>query len=484
MRPRTVFVFLLVVAALRCGWVAMQAPAPQEAYYFMCSERLAPAFFDGPPGTAVLVGALDRAGLPPLDAARFAWPVLALAAGLLAWALAQAVYDDAVAAWAAVLLNALPGFNLEAVTVGPAMPALALVLAGSWAARMAWDGRRIFWAAAGACFALAVVFRYEALLVPAGLLAAALASPRHRTPRDLAGLATIGFLVAIALCGPAVWNASLEWIPVAGGTLRTAWSLRPSGCARQLWAFLSAFSIPAGLVVLAGLVAMVRDSRLHGRPRFLLALCGPAWLWWLYCALRGEDAGTAALLGTVPVLVFVAAWCRQWAWAPAAAAALVVIALASSGATLWSASQERAQWPTLAREFQSAAGEIPAGDKEGFFIAEDPDLAAVLGFYLGRGRNSAAPPVFIPESPDLASQFGIWPTYADFIESTQVVDEYFTEQKGINPFVGRSALFIGTELPQTIDGAFASVAPLRRIRLPDGREFTIFLCLDYQTLPL
>ena len=68
--------------------------------------------------------------------------------------------------------------------------------------------------------------------------------------------------------------------------------------------------------------------------------------------------------------------------------------------------------------------------------------------------------------------------------SDLVVDEFFTEQKGYNLFAGRNALFLGSDLPQTIKGAFAQVSPLRKIQLPDGGELTIFLCLDYQTLPL
>ena len=85
-------------------------------------------------------------------------------------------------------MNSLPVFNREAMTIGPAMPALAFVLAGVFMARIAWDGRRIFWGASAACFALAIGFRYEALLVPAGLLTIALASPRHRAKGDFAGL--------------------------------------------------------------------------------------------------------------------------------------------------------------------------------------------------------------------------------------------------------------------------------------------------------
>lgn len=58
MKPKIVFVFLAALTLLRCVWLALQGIAPQEAYYWMCSDRLAPAFFDGPPGTAFLVHVL------------------------------------------------------------------------------------------------------------------------------------------------------------------------------------------------------------------------------------------------------------------------------------------------------------------------------------------------------------------------------------------------------------------------------------------
>jgi hypothetical protein len=131
-----------------------------------------------------------------------------------------------------------------------------------------------------------------------------------------------------------------------------------------------------------------------------------------------------------------------------------------------------------------ATREMPASEGGGFLIAETTDQAAVLSVFFQTAGSGKYPPVFVPESPALTSQFGLWPSYADFIESDIVVDEFFTEQKGYNLFAGRNALYLGTDLPQTIGGAFGIVEPLRKIRLPDGGELTIYLCLDYQTLPL
>ena len=117
-------------------------------------------------------------------------------------------------------------------------------------------------------------------------------------------------------------------------------------------------------------------------------------------------------------------------------------------------------------------------------VAENADQASILAVYFKSRLKTTYPPVFVAESPAISSQFALWPSYADFIESDKSVDEFFTEQKGINPFMGRNALFVGSELPQTIRGAFADVRSLRQIQLPDGGQLTVFLCLDYQTLPL
>ena len=141
----------------------------------------------------------------------------------------------------------------------------------------------------------------------------------------------------------------------------------------------------------------------------------------------------------------------------------------------------RASWKPLAEELHAAARDLPAAEQSGFFIAEDADLASVLGYYIRGG--GPYPPVFVPESPDISSQFGIWPSYADFVASDHVADEYFTEQKGVNPFVGRNAVYLGRELPQTVKGAFENVTLMKKIPGPDG-DLSIYICLGYQTLPL
>lgn len=476
MKTKYLLPLLLLLTVLRAAWVVTHEVAPTEAYYWMCSHRLAAGFFDGPAGTAFLV----RAFGDNFEIARLFWPVLGFFCSCTAWLTVRKIYDVTVAGWSVVFLNVLPVFNISSVEVGPLMPALVSVFAGLVFARVAWDGRCVAWAGAGLFFGVALLFRYEAVLVPAGLAAGALFNPRHRTPADLLGLLVMAACCVLALLPALLWNAALEWIPIAGGTWKTAWEFRWIPFRKSLVDFAMAFSVPVVLAVLLGLWFLIRDTRQHGRAAFILASCGFAWAWAIYVMLRGGDAVAAGWFGIIPLAAFAISSMRKSPLAFPLGSFVATVALLTGGYVLWSGG--RISWKAVADQVRDAARDMPAAEGGGFLIAEGANQAAVLGYLLpGEGKY---PPVFVPESPDLSNQFGLWPSYADFVESDRVVDEYFQEQKGVNPFVGRNAIFVGHDLPQTIKGAFQDVQPLRKVTTPDGRDLTIYLCLGYQTLPL
>lgn len=476
MKSKVLLPVLLVMAVMRIVWVQAHDPAPAEAYYWMCSQRLAAGYFDGPAGTALLVRAFGDS----FEMARVFWPMLGLFCSVAAWLFVRRIYDAAIAGWCVIFLNVLPVFNLAATVVGPLLPALASILTGLVFARMAWEGRKWAWVGAGFFFAFALLFRYEAVLVPLGLLVGALAGNRHRTLPDVLGLLAVAGLCVLALWPALSWNASLEWIPIAPGTWRTAWEFRWSPFLSSLGGFSQAFSVLGVLAILLALGLLISDARRHSRAVFLLSACGMLWACAFYVLLRGGDATTAGFLGIVPLAAFVASDLRSRRVAVISGAFVAIVALLSTLLIFWTSGQS--SWKPVAEQVRAAARDLPASEGGGFYIAENANMAAVLGFYLP--GETSYPPVFVPESPDLSHQFGIWPSYADFVESDRVADEYFTEQKGINPFIGRNAIYVGYELPQTIKGAFEQVEPLRSLISPDGRELVIYVCLGYQTLPL
>ena len=485
MKPRSVFIFLSAVTLLRLAWLAIQGVSAQEAYYWMCGSKMAAAFFDGPPGTAFLVRMFGAVTGDSREILRLAWPLFGFIAAWLAWLLARTLYNDLVAGWTVVGLNALPFFNELCVTVGPGIPLMILTLAGMLAAYSAVEGRRLDWILSAALLALACLFRYEAVLVALGLLIAVLSVLRKKEKPDALAAASLILLPAAALWSPLAWNAALDWIPIAGGTFQTWWRPQPGGWTRDLVEYFRQFSFAAGLALAGALVGLLWTAwHKQGPARFLLVTAGPASLWAFYQFLIGRDFSTAAWIAVVPLLMFLAGAGSRWRWMGVCSSAIVLIALVSSGLLLHEEGLQRAVGKTLAVEMHAASREMPASEGGGFLIAEDADLASLLTIYFKPVAPSEYPPVFVPESPALTSQFGIWPSYGNFIETDKATDEFFTEQKGYNPFIGRHALYMGAELPQTVKGAFSEVRPLRDIKLPDGKSMIIYLCLDYQTLPL
>lgn len=474
---RAAFAVIGVATLCRMVFALLLGIGPDEAYAWICAGRWAPAFFDGPGGTAGVVAGLQ--GVLSLEGIRMLWPLWAAAASWFLWRLAGALFEGRTALSALVVWSLLPAVNLSATTVSPAMPALALVLAAVFFVRQAWTGSARAWIPAGLCFGGAAVFRYEAVLVFSGVAMLFAAIPRQRRRVNAIGLLWAFGATVAALAAPMAWNAALEWVPLARGTPRSwisfEWALAPAALAGG-----GVGVIGAGFLVACGGLALL-VARESSKARFLVAISTLPVLWWTFRGLHGDPALFAALAGST--LLLPAAAARLSGRQALVFVAAVLLASASIHAG-WKESTERREWPELAAAVRDAAGELPAGDQSGFFIAEDAALASMLGYLLAPQAREKYPPVFVPEGPDIASQFALWPSYSDFEDAPQGADEFFTEQKGVNPFVGRHALYIGHELPQTVEAAFESVALLREVRGPGGKPLLIFLCLNYQTLPL
>jgi hypothetical protein len=141
--------------------------------------------------------------------------------------------------------------------------------------------------------------------------------------------------------------------------------------------------------------------------------------------------------------------------------------------------------------------EMKLGEKL-FLIADARDRASEISFYLRdkRVEGPGHPPVYIPESQDMVNQFSFWPRYDEFVEvkpgTPRPESETYTEENGINPFVGRDALFIRSgekeHVPHNISAGFQSTEPVGTIEVRRYgkvlRIWQVFLCRNYRTLPL
>lgn len=491
MTGKTLALVLLLLTLLRAGLVGFGDLSADEAYYALCAAHPAPAYFDGPPGAAALtaVPLLPGGG----ESWRFWAPVWAALATLACFLLVRAMAGPARAVAVALTLNALPAFNAEALHVGPALPALALCLFGLWCGWLALHadhGAPGRWAAAGIFFAAAVQFSYLALAIPLGLVLFVSCSRKHRRVRDMAGAIGAFALPLLGLVSALTWNAAHEWVPLFPDTLRATLAFRPRSLGTAVGTALVAIS-PLLFVMAAAWGIALREARAHPRGRFIALSALPALLVAAFLVWRGQDPTLPLLLVAPLLLTKTFAWLADQSAGRAVLAAGIALA---AGLSLWTSRQALAAgngWRAAAAGLKEAFLQgAPEGGEGLFLIAADAPLAAAMSFYLKDDLMPPAghPTVYEVESQSISSQFGLWPGYDDFVESTQGADEFFTEQKGENPFLGRSALYVSreSEIPQAIKGAFEAVTFLKE--LPpvghDTRPLRLFFCKSYQTLPL
>jgi hypothetical protein len=133
-----------------------------------------------------------------------------------------------------------------------------------------------------------------------------------------------------------------------------------------------------------------------------------------------------------------------------------------------------------------------------FMISDARTRASEISFYLRdkKSEGPGHPPVYIIESQNIQNQFSFWPRYDQFVETKSVPsgarDETYTEENGVNPFVGRSALLVcdgtRTRVPHNIQAGFESVDPVAIVEVrrfgQSLRTWQVWLCRRYRTLPL
>ncbi len=494
MNGKTFALIVLVLTVLRAALVSYEDISANEAYYALCARHPAPAYFDGPPGTMALA-ALGELHVP--DALWRLWaPVWALLATAGCCLLVRAMDNPARAMWTALALNALPIFNACAVRVRPELPALAFVLFGLWCAWLALHAERGIvgrWLGAAVCFAAAAQFSYAALVVVPGLALFTLCTKKHQRWPDGAGLLLV-IVLPLALLGPALaWNASYEWVPLFRGTFRSLWAFDLAGFLSSLARLFDKFSPVLLVGLFAAWIVALRESRMHLRARFV-ALCAlPGVALAVYFSLRDVDPVFSLLLAAPLLLAKLLAWLPAKRFGRSTLGAGFALAVIFSLSSLCRAYESGARWRETAAELKAAFLEQTSAGHEGLFlIAGDVPLASAMGYFL---RDDLVPPeghpaVYQLESQDISSQFGLWPGYDDFVESERVTDEFFTEQKGENPFMGRSALYLSRErageAPQAVKAAFEAVTFLKQLP-PAGSEggpLYLYFCENYQTLPL
>src|SRR2546423_1878499 len=521
---RGVWLFVAAVAAIRLSLLAATDLSFDEAHYWMWSERLATAYFSKGPGIAFAIRESSSVCGANEFGVRFFSPLLSAGTSVLLFYFARRLFNPTAGLWAVIAVNVTPIFNIGAFLMTIDALSVFFWLAAMFTFWLAVEKSPHFswyWPLTGLLIGIGFLSKYTNALELVSILLVLAFAPRLRQEFKLPGLYSLLVLFALCTVPPIVWNAQHAWITLvhlrSRGSLEHGFGFHPVEVLSFLGQHFLAYSPFLFLALAWGVIASWRRVNQQFKVLFLMWFGLPVFLFYLLLSVNKAAApnwdGLAFLSFGLLAIYFW--WERLEASVMlrlgAAVAILVglimsVIALDTDVVRAAAYNLERNDPSDRMRGWKSATSalekmrnnlEAKLGEKL-FLIADARDRASEISFYLRdrRVEGPGHPPVYIPESQDMVNQFSFWPRYDEFVElkpgMPRPEGETYTEENGINPFVGRDALFIRAaekkHVPHNIQASFQSTEPVGTIEVSRYgkviRTWQGFLCRNYRTLPL
>jgi Dolichyl-phosphate-mannose-protein mannosyltransferase len=521
---RAVWFFVLGLTAIRLTLLGTTDLEFDEAHYWMWSDRLAPSYFSKGPGIAFAIRASTAIFGATEFGVRFWSPILGAGTSLLVYYFTRRLFNATAGFWAVLVLNAVPIFNIGnlLMTIDPlSIFFWAAAMYTFWLALERSPNFSWLWPVTGLLVGLGFLCKYTNAFELVSILLVLVLVPRLRREFKRPGLYSLLAIFAICTLPPIIWNAQHTWITLAHlrsrGSLDQSVGFHP----RELLGFLAAhfffFSPFLFLGLACAVIANWRRARQQFKVLYLVWFGLPVFAFYLLMSVNKQAAPNWDALAFVSLGVLAAAyWHERLTASVGLRRFLAVAVLVGLGMSLLSLDTDilrsvdvripRRDPADRMRGWKSAAGAVeklrtelePQLEERLFLIADQRDRASELSFYLRdkRVEGPGHPPVYIVESQDILNQFSFWPRYDEFVEAPpnapQPDGEVYTEESGINPFEGRSALYVQSsrtdDLPHNIRAAFQSTEKVATIEVrrfgAKVREWKIFLCRNYRTLPL
>ena len=521
---RAVWFFIAALTVIRLSMLATTDLEFDEAHYWMWSERLAPAYFSKGPGVAFAMHASTAIFGANEFGVRFFSPLLGAGTSLLLFYFARRLFSATAGLWAVVALNVTPIFNIGAFLMTIDALSVFFWLAAMftfWLAlekspRFSW-----YWPLTGLLIGLGFLSKYTNAFELVSILLVLALAPRLRQEFARPGLYLLLGIFGLCTVPPIVWNAQHAWITLvhlrSRGGVGHGFGFHPVEILEFLGEHFLAYSPFLFLALAWGVIGSWRRLNQQFKVLFLMWFGLPVFTFYFLLSINKSAAPNwdgLAFLG-FGLLAIYFWWKRVEASLMLRFCAVVallvglsmsVIALntdllRSAGYELWrnDPSDRMRGWKSATGAVEKMRNDLEAqlGEKL-FLIADARDRASEISFYLRDKRTEGPghPPVYIIESQDMVNQFSFWPRYDEFIEvkpgTQRPESEVYTEENGINPFVGRSALFIrdGEKdgVPHNIRVAFQSTESVGTIEVRRYRKllrrWQVFLCRNYRTLPL
>jgi len=187
---------------------------PDEAYYWVWSEKLQAGYFDHPPMVAWEIRLFTSIFGDYPWVIRLPAAVTWLAINLSVYLIARDVFPRyRMAGWLAVLVaTSLPLFQVGFHIVTPDSPYLLFTALGFWAITMALTRNPRWWLLAGLFGGLSLLSKYIAVLFPVVIFLALAASKKGRA-HFLTPWPWLAVAIAAAVFSPVIyWNAQHDWI--------------------------------------------------------------------------------------------------------------------------------------------------------------------------------------------------------------------------------------------------------------------------------
>jgi hypothetical protein len=526
---RWIFFALGLLTLLRF-WLATSIElSPDEAYYYQWSLRPDLCYFSKGPGVAVAIR-LGTMLLGVTEAGvRLLSPLLSLATSFLVYHFTRRLFSERTALWALVASNLMPIFNVGSVvmTIDPLSIFfwtaalytfwLALEHSSLWEEDEPGAGWSMWWPLTGLLIGLGFLCKWTNGMQLVSIIALLLSGPRLRRHFRQPGFWMLVLVFLIFTIPPLVWNAQHLWITFSHlsqrGGLQSGFQIRPGEPFSFLGAHAVVYSPVFFIAMLATLARELPRTRDHFKPRFLLVFTVP--LFGMYVVLSFKKAGEANWTAPAMISLLVLAagdWterarhsARVLRYLGAGMALSVVLSVAVMNVDLIrhagipypyrrDPSKKLRGWRTLTEFVEKAR---TATEKElgapVFLIANGRALAAEVAFYLKDPRQDGPdhPAVYTPESQAIEDQYSLWPRYDEFVAlkpGQRHPDALFTEEGGINPFHGRTALFFtdaeADAAPGAITGGFEKTEMIACADIEHFgfklRQVRIFLCSNYR----
>src|SRR3954471_2261117 len=522
---RAVWLFLLALTGIRLSMLGSIDLEFDEAHYWMWSERLAPGYFSKGPGIAFAIRASTAIFGATEFGVRFWSPILGAATSLLLYYFTRRLFKERAAFWAIIALNAVPLFNVGALvmTIDPlSIFFWVAAMFSFWLALERTPNALGLWFATGLLIGLGFLSKYTNAFELISVILVLALVPRHRREFKRLGLYLLLGGFALCLIPPLVWNYQHTWITVSHlesrGGLDQSLSNRPLEPLGFLGAHFLTFSPLLFLALTWAVIANWRRARQQFKVLYLFWFGMPVFFFYSLLSINDQAAPNWDVLAFISLALLAASyWTERLASSRAAARFLGVAIVLGLVVSLFVMDTDLLRtmnlpfphrrdpadrvrgWKSASRAVEKIRTEVePKLGEQVFVIADQRDRASEMSFYFNHRRVEGPehPPVYIVESQDIQNQFSFWPRYDQFVETSPGTPrpdgEVYTEEEGVNLFTGRSALYVqsgkGVLVPHNIRVGFESVDRIATIEVSrfgaKMREWQVFLCRNYRTLPL